>query len=241
MGMPVTVEVADSQDQALLEQVFAYFVAVDEQFSTYKSTSEITKINEGLSRDKWSPEMRLVFDLCEQTRRDTNGYFDIAHNGRLDPSGLVKGWAIHNAANLLQGLGVRNFYVDAGGDVEVSGLDSTGKPWQIGVRNPFDASEIVKVIQLHGTGGVATSGAYVRGDHIYNPLDATRTPKEVKSITVVGPDIYEADRFATAAFAMDHEGIGLIEKTPGLEAYMIDSRKIATFTTGFGKFVVAHA
>jgi thiamine biosynthesis lipoprotein len=241
MGMPITVEVSDSNDQAVMEEVFAYFVAVDAQFSTYKSTSEITKVNAGLPRDEWSADMKLVLDLCEQTRRDTNGYFDIAHDGQLDPSGLVKGWAIRNAAKLLAGLGMRNFYVDAGGDVEVSGLDSDGRPWQIGVRNPFDASQIVKVIQVGAKGGVATSGAYVRGDHIYNPHDASRAPKEIKSLTVVGPDIYEADRYATAAFAMDLDGIALIEKTPGLEGYMIDSRKIATFTTGFDRYVVAHA
>ncbi len=53
------------------------------------------------------------------------------------------------------------------------------------------------------------------------------------SITVVGPTILEADRFATVAFAMGKSGIHYIESMPGLEAYMIDKDGMATMTTHF--------
>lgn len=36
------------------------------------------------------------------------------------------------------------------------------------------------------------------------------------SLTVIGPDIYEADRFATAAFAMGVDGIYFLEKLGGV-------------------------
>jgi thiamine biosynthesis lipoprotein len=55
---------------------------------------------------------------------------------------------------------------------------------------------------------------------------------------VVAADIFDADRFATAAFAMGEKGIALIEAIPGLEGYMVDCRGIATMTTGFRKFVI---
>jgi len=61
--------------------------------------------------------------------------------------------------------------------------------------------------------------------------------KDIVSLTVIGPNIYEADRFVTAAFAMGKEGIYFIEKLDGFEGYMIDSNGLATFTSGFEKYV----
>ena len=53
---------------------------------------------------------------------------------------------------------------------------------------------------------------------------------------MIGPNIYEADRFATAAFAMGARGIHFIEKFLDLEAYMINQKGIATMTSGFEKY-----
>ena len=64
--------------------------------------------------------------------------------------------------------------------------------------------------------------------------DARRT--EIVSMTVVGPDVCEADRFATAAFAMGKNGIAFIENYPGLEGYLIDKNGMATMTSGFIKY-----
>ena len=84
--------------------------------------------------------------------------------------------------------------------------------------------------------GMATSGTYIRGQHIYNPLD-DKEITEIVSLTVIGPNVYEADRFATAAFAMGKEGINFIERTAELEGYIIHKDGIATLTSGFEKYV----
>jgi thiamine biosynthesis lipoprotein len=84
---------------------------------------------------------------------------------------------------------------------------------------------------------VATSGTYIRGNHIYSPKEKDRTEFEIVSMTIIGPNIYEADRFATAAFAMGSKGIHFIETLPDLEAYMINKKGIATMTTGFEKYI----
>lgn len=240
MGMPITVEVVDPWVRAdALEAVFDYFQYVDEKFSTYKPDSEITRINQGrLSLESASRDMRTVFFLAEKTRLETSGYFDISRDGMLDPSGLVKGWAIFHAAQLLAERGFENYYVDAGGDIQASGHNAKGQDWRVGIRNPFDQREIVKVLAIRDA-GVATSGTYVRGQHIYNPYAAGRPITDIVSLTVVGTNIYEADRFATAAFAMGRDGILFIERQPGLEGYMIDSGGLATYTSGFEK-VVCH-
>ncbi len=240
MGMPVTLEVIDpTVTPDVFDTVYAYFTYVDEKFSTYKDTSEISAINRGeLTPDRTSHDMRTIFALAEQTREATNGYFDILHNGLYDPSGIVKGWAIYHAAELLHRKDFKNFYVDAGGDVEAAGHNDRGEAWRVGIRNPFNTAEIVKVVGISNC-GIATSGTYIRGQHIYNPYRAGPIT-DIMSLTVIGPNVYEADRYATAAFAMGRDGIAFIENLTGFEGYLIDQNKRATFTSGFARYVI-HA
>lgn len=238
MGMPITIEIIDSNDKNILAETFSYFQEIDNRYSTYKPTSEISHINNGLPKNAWSTEMKHIIQLCEQTKQQTKGYFDISHNGKLDPSGLVKGWAIQQAAEQLRHRGLNNFYIEAGGDIQAYGQNSKNEPWTIGIRNPFNTEEIIKTVHLTNQ-GIATSGTYIRGQHIYNPHQPTKAPHGVMSLTIIGPNIYEADRFATAAFAMGAPGIEYIEKTKGLEGYMVDTNGVATFTTGFEEYVYA--
>ena len=86
----------------LISQVFTYFEYIDNRFSTYKSNSEKSLINQGaLNVEDASNDMRTVFRLAEKLRMETNGYFNITRDGKIDPSGLVKGWALSNAAEML--------------------------------------------------------------------------------------------------------------------------------------------
>ena len=242
MGMPITVEiVGPTARQASIDRVFGYFDYVDRKFSTYKSDSEISRINAGeLQSVGYSEDMRHVLKLSEETRRLTDGYFDIRRpDGRYDPSGLVKGLAIHNAAKMLEAEGYANYYVEAGGDIEARGRNAQGQPWKIGIQNPFVAEEVVKVLRVIDR-GVATSGTYVRGQHIYDPKRRNEPITDIVALTVIGPDIYEADRFATAAFAMGRAGINFIEKLEGFEGYMIGRDGVAVMTTGFESYVDPH-
>src|SRR4051812_31080852 len=131
MGMPITVEVVDhASTHRDIESIFEYFTYIDNTFSTYKADSEISLFNHGVIRpNEFSADMQEIFRLAEETKEETDGFFDIFNNGVFDPSGIVKGWAIQKAADILQKKGFANFYIDAGGDVQVSGLNSEGKPW----------------------------------------------------------------------------------------------------------------
>lgn len=236
MGMPVTIEIVDSNaTQEIFEEVFNYLISIDEQFSPYKKTSEISLYNEGkISKKELSIDMKKVLELSEKTKNDTNGFFDITYNGKINPSGLVKGWAIYNASLILRKNGFKNFYVEIAGDIEIAGFNSENKKWSIGIRNPFNKKENVKILYLSNV-GIATSGTYERGYHIYNPKEKKQVD-EIASLTVIGPNIYEADRFATACFAMGEKGIYFIENLSNFEGYMIDHNGIATFTSGFEKY-----
>ena len=233
MGMPITVAVVAADASDVVDEVFAYFDSIDRRFSPFRSDSEVTAINRGrLSASDCSPEMREVLILAEETKRDTGGFFDIRKpDGWLDPSGIVKGWAVRNAATIIAKGGFSDFFVEAGGDIQSSGRNAAGTPWCVGIRNPFRVDEIIKVVYPRGR-GIATSGTYARGQHIYDPHCPGRPIEDIVSLTVIGPDVLEADRFATAAFAMGREGVLFIEAMPGLEGYLVDNDGRATLTSG---------
>ena len=240
MGMPITVEVVGEVDTKVFADVFAWFGAVDATFSTYRADSEISRFNRSeISEGVLSAEVQEVFALARVTQQQSEGYFSMSKaDGRVDPSGIVKGWAIHKAAQMLRDAGFSNFFVDAGGDVQSQGLNEDGENWRVGIRSPFQVSEIIKVVAPRGQ-GVATSGSYIRGAHIWNPLAPRETLADVVSITVLGPDILEADRFATAAFAMGENGVYFIESLQGFDAYQVNARGIATQTSNFKDYVIS--
>ena len=249
MGMPITVAIPDREraagtppwvrfqtTAAAVDAVFSHFRRVDERFSPYKPGSETSRIDRGeLAEAGASEEMREVIALAEGTRMQTAGFFDVRHDGRFDPSGLVKGWAIDGAARLLAEDGIVSFCVEAGGDMELRGTNEEGEPWTVGIRSPFDPSRLIRRLRLTDR-GIATSGTYIRGRHIWNPVTGGAAD-EIASLTVVGPNVYEADRFATAAFAMGKDGIVFVGSLPGLDAYMVDKEGTATFTPGFTRYI----
>lgn len=242
MGMPITVEVVDSRvKESDIANIFDYFASVDRMFSTYKKESEISRLNSGeITKKDLNADVRQIFQLADDTKKESNGFFNISRNGKIDPSGIVKGWAIYNASILLKEHGFVDFYIDAGGDIQVSGKNEKGELWTVGIKNPFKQDEIVKIVRLENV-GIATSGLYIRGNHIYDPHKPDAAITDIASMTVIGPTVYDADRFATAAFAMGAKGIQFIEKLPGYHGYMIDPNGIATMTSRFSRFVIENA
>ena len=239
MGMPITIAVAEPVERATIDATFDLFIAVDEKFSTFRAESEISRLNQGqVQESELTSDVHEVFALARQTEKQSHGYFNMRRaDGRLDPSGIVKGWAIARAVAHLHEMGLKNFFVDAGGDVQTSGVSGDGTPWRVGIRSPFHLGEIIKVLEPAGC-GVATSGSTIRGAHIWNPHAPQEKLDDVLSITVIGPNVLEADRFATAAFAMGRKGVNFIEALSGFEAYQVDALGEATLTSGFRKYEV---
>src|SRR5439155_3380776 len=202
MGMPIVIDVRDGDvDEAALDHVYAWFRWVDATFSTYKEDSEISRLARGeLALADACGEVRWILDRCEQLGEETRGFFDAEATGRLDPSGLVKGWSVDRAAELLRHAGIRNFAVSAGGDVCLSGRAVPELTWQVGIQHPLERLKVAAVVEANEL-AVATSGAYARGAHIVDPYSG-RAPEGVLSVTVTGPELATADAYATAAYAM---------------------------------------
>lgn len=124
MSMPVVIDVRDAGvDEALLGRVVARLEEIEAIFSVFRRDSQVSRINRGdLGRADADPEVREVLDRCDGLRDRTDGFFDARRpDGTLDPSGYVKGWAIGQAEDLLTRAGMRDFAVNAGGDMALRG------------------------------------------------------------------------------------------------------------------------
>jgi thiamine biosynthesis lipoprotein len=203
MGMPVRVAIRKGVAATdAVEDVFAWLRFVDATFSTYRRNSEISRLNRGeLTPRNAHPVVREVLERCEAARAETGGYFDARAplRGPIDPSGLVKGWAVDRAAELLEAAGASVFCIDAGGDLRLR-----GGPWRVGIRHPRRRRRLAAVLELSDA-AVATSGTYERGQHIFDPRTG-RPPRGLLSVTVVGSELASTDAYATAAFAMGAAG-----------------------------------
>jgi FAD:protein FMN transferase len=225
MGMPVSITGVGA---AAAEEAFAWLRRVDALFSTYRPDSEISRLDRGeLALADCDPLVTEVLERCEGLRRVTDGYFDAWAAGRLDPSGLVKGWAVDRAAVLLDATSARRFCVSAGGDLVVR-----GGPWRVGVRHPRRRRRLAAALEL-ADGAVATSGAYERGAHIVDPHTG-RAARGARSVTVVGPDLGTADAYATAAFAMGPAGPAWTAALDGYEAMTVLGDRVLC-TPGFAR------
>lgn len=88
----------------------------DELFSTYRPDSEISRLGRGeIALANCSPEVDEVLARCAELSERTDGYFSVRATGTLDPSGLVKGWAVDRAARALRAAGLANFAINAAG------------------------------------------------------------------------------------------------------------------------------
>lgn len=224
MGTTVTIDVRPPcVSEEVLDAAVAWFHDVDRRFSPFRADSEVTRIGTGeLAFEDASPDVRAMFSLADLLRDRTGGYFDARRHradGRPDPTGVVKGWAVDEAVATLRLAGARNLQVVAGGDLVAVGEAGPGRPWRIGIRHP-DLADDTAAILLVSDLAVATSGLYERGDHIVDPHSG-QVPRDLRSLTVVGPTLAFADAYATAAFAMGERGIAWVGRQDGFGALAI--------------------
>src|SRR5262249_9453303 len=159
-------------------------------FSTYKHDSELSRLNRGeLGLDDVGPAVRWVLERCEEVREETRGYFDIraASSSGLDPSGYVEGWSVDHAADILHAAGIRNFAINAGGDLCLSGRAVPELFWRVGIQHPLQRNWIAALVEANDL-AIATSGAYERGEHVVDPHSG-HAPRGILSVTVVGPEL----------------------------------------------------
>lgn len=237
MGTVFTIDIRDPGDwDNAIRDVVGWLHHVDAVFSTYRADSDISRIGRRELRvSDADPLVATVLDLCAQAQAATGGYFTAFPTGGLDPTGLVKGWAVESASRLLRERGARNHAVNGGGDVQAAGEAQPDRPWSIGVTDPLDRARVLTVVTGRDF-AVASSGTAERGAHIVNPFSGN--PAEaVAGVTLIGDRLTEVDAYATAAFAMGHAALSWVESLDGYEALVVAKDGTVLATRGFDRFV----
>ena len=226
MGTAVSVHIADVVPQETAdvawESVGVFLRDIEDRFSTFLPTSEISRINAGeLHMLDASPDVVEVLDACTWLEHLSDGVFNARRpDGSIDPAGFVKGWAAERAAILLGEAGLQNFYLRIGGDIQTHGVQATGEKWRVGIVDPHDAKRIHSYVDIPENWAVATSGTAERGQHIWGK-DAQPASTQFSSMTVIGPHLMWADAFATIGFALGDAGIEWVEKFPDYTAFTL--------------------
>lgn len=202
MGMPISLALRGRhQDDAAAagawDHVMASLLGTDEVFSTYRADSVVSRLGRGeLDLADCPEEVTEVLLLGDLAARASDGAFSV-WRPHLDPSGVVKGWAVDRAAEALRTLADTDFCLSAGGDIVCA---SRVRPWRVGIEHPLHPDRLIATVSVR-RGAVATSGTAHRGEHLVDARTGT-APEGVASVTVVAPTLTVADIDATCAYAL---------------------------------------
>jgi FAD:protein FMN transferase len=241
MNLPVSLAIrgrhaADNRARVAWARVMAELREVDAVFSTYRLDSVVSRLGRGeISLEACPLEVAEVLALGELAERQSRGAFRVRRAGSageavLDPTGVVKGWAVERAADHLRALEATDFCLSAGGDMVCRTLDRDAPPWRIGIEDPHHTDRLVAVAPVH-TGAVATSGTAHLGDHLVDARTG-RPPAGVASVTVVAASLTWADIDATAAYAHGRDAARWLRTRPGRSGLVVWSDGSTTLVDG---------
>lgn len=210
-------DISDEIWQSIVYECVTYLHDVDWVFSPYRSDSYLNQVADENTSLELQPlaqpsnfklyssyiasgftknardAFEIVERFCVAAQWQSNGAFNAWRNQIYDPIGLVKGWAADFVLEILKAYGIKQAFVNAGGDIACISHD---EPWRIAIGNPLDQMTAVGYLELE-EGAICTSGTYEKGNHIQ-----TRNSQNVfSSVTISGPNAALADAFATGAIA----------------------------------------
>ena len=138
---------------------------------------------------------------------------------KMSLDGIAKGYIADEGARLLRESGVRNFLVNAGGDIVAQG-GKNGAPWRVAVENPekYRGNTAYPAVRNLTNQAMATSGTYENRldgkgtlNHILNPANGLCAT--VPGASVVAASAMEADALATALCVMSRP-VAFMEGVP---------------------------
>jgi thiamine biosynthesis lipoprotein len=148
---------------------------------------------------------------------------------RIGFGGIGKGYAADKAKHILRQKGVESGVVNASGDLSAWGMRPGGKPWTIGIADPYTKVTPFSTLDISNM-AVATSGNYekyvvINGKKYSHTIDPkTGLPVEgIKSVTIITPNAELADAMATPVMVMGIKaGLNLINQMRGIACIIID-------------------
>lgn len=159
---------------------------------------------------------------------------------RLDLGGIVKGWTVDRAAELLSPLG--RYLIDAGGDIYAGGDSLESEGWCVAVEDPLRPTEDQGYLLLRDM-ALATSGTYRRRwrradgnevHHLIDPRLGTPSDSDVVSATVLGNSVESSEVYAKVALLRGvQDGLRFLEEAEGIEGLLFDRRGATSTTSGW--------
>ena len=134
---------------------------------------------------------------------------------QLDFSACAKGYAIDEVAHWFEANGIKNYYIEIGGENRAAGKKANGKTWSVGLVIPKETTAIGAyhtIITLDNQ-SMATSGNYrnfyeVEGQkysHTINPKTGFTERNTLLSASVLANNCLQADALATGIMAMGYK------------------------------------
>ena len=191
-----------------------------------------------------------LVDYRKLTIDETAGTAFLARKGmKVHLGGIGKGYAVDRAAAILRSHGLRDFMIQAGGDLYVGGLKD-GRPWKLGIRDPRgSADQLFATLDLTD-GTFSTSGDYERfffkdGRRYHHILDLKlgEPARLSRSVTLVTNKAVVADALAKGVFILGPvRGLALVERIPDVEAVIVGAGNEVVVSSGLkGKVaMLAH-
>ncbi|MCT3920384.1 FAD:protein FMN transferase [Elizabethkingia anophelis] len=144
---------------------------------------------------------------------------------------IGKGYAADKTRDLMKSMGVKAGIIDASGDISTWGNQPDGKPWAIGINNPFNDHKMAAILYFKEN-AVTTSGSYEkyaeihgkRYSHIMNPK--TGYPSTgLTSVTITGPNATMANGFSTSVMVLgEKDGLKLLKPFPEYQYLLITDK-----------------
>ena len=153
--------------------------------------------------------------------------------------GIGKGYAVDRARDILRQRGFRDFMIQFGGDLYVSGR-SGDRRWRLGIQDPRGPANRIFAEMDVMDSTFSTSGDYARffikdGHRYHHILDpATGAPAEgCRSVTILTGSATIADGLSTGVFILGPEaGMALIEKLPDVEGVIVSAKNEVLVSSG---------
>ena len=146
----------------------------------------------------------------------------------VDLGGIGKGLALRWATDALRHLGLRDFLIDAGGDIATAGRPPDGGAWRVGIEDAAGGASPVAVIAITDE-AVATSSVRRRQwrnngqvvHHLIDPRTGEPGGNGLLAVTVAGPDPAWAEVWSKTLFLEGRTRIGALARRRGLAAWWI--------------------
>ena len=129
---------------------------------------------------------------------------------QLDFGAIAKGLAVKEIAQMLNQSNIRDFIINAGGDIYAQGNKPRNKLWRVAIEDPFEPG-IVTSLEIKENTSIFTSGNYQRffkdedgniRHHIINPKTGAPSAT-ISSASVIHQDPMIADIAATVLMLTD--------------------------------------